>query len=104
MAHGLQTIDGLLAKAVPGNQDKLYLCRCMGLTGFFHDPSIPEEQGIEVLRRALELGVTVSNEALQACVSTYMSRCSSALRRALELGVTVSSEALHACIFVYMSY
>lgn len=37
--------------------------RCMSLTGFFHDSDIPEEQGIEVLRKALELGVTTYNTA-----------------------------------------
>ncbi|KAK9833316.1 hypothetical protein WJX81_005704 [Elliptochloris bilobata] len=35
---------------------------CMGLTGFF-DVSIPEEQGIEVLRKAFALGVTTYNTA-----------------------------------------
>lgn len=37
----------------------------MGLTGFF-DSAIPEEQGIEVLRKALELGVTTFNTAVRA--------------------------------------
>lgn len=35
---------------------------CMSLTGFF-DAGIPEEQGIEVLQRALQLGVTTFNTA-----------------------------------------
>ncbi len=40
--------------------------RCMGLTGFF-DSDIPEEQGIEVLRKALKLGVTTFNTAVRTC-------------------------------------
>ncbi len=42
------------------------MARCMGLTGFF-DSDIPEEQGIEVLRKALELGVTTFNTAVRTC-------------------------------------
>ena len=53
---------------IQSNQDWSCVCRCMGLTGFFHDPSIPEEQGIEVLRRALGLGVTVSRDVLHTVV------------------------------------
>lgn len=35
----------------------------MSLTGFFHDSNIPEEQGIEVLQRALALGISTFNTA-----------------------------------------
>jgi hypothetical protein len=53
------------------------MARCMGLTGFF-DSDIPEEQGIEVLRKALELGVTTFNTAVRTCA-----RCAQAEEKSM---------------------
>ena len=63
--------------------------RCMGLTGFF-DSDIPEEQGIEVLRKALELGVTTFNTAVRTCA-----RCEQAKGAVWWRGYALSTVSLN---------